>query len=187
MKSSSRNPAFRCLRLRLGKLIYMEEKRIGYIRNFIFGVEDSLVSTVGLLSGVAIAGTETKTIILAGVVLIFVEAFSMGAGSLMSENSAAEVAAGCEVPLRKSYLSSFIMFISYFVAGFIPLSPYLFLSIATAFWTSIIVALIALFILGVVSAKIAGTSLLRQGIQMLVIGGIAVGLGVLVGTFLSVI
>lgn len=26
-----------------------------YFRNFIFGVEDSLVSTVGLLSGVAIA------------------------------------------------------------------------------------------------------------------------------------
>jgi len=122
----------------------MEEKRIRFIRNFVFGVEDSLVSTVGLLSGIAIAGTETKTIILAGVVLIFVEAFSMGAGSLLSENSAAEVAVGEEVPLRHSYKASSIMFISYFVAGFIPLFPYLFLEVSTAFWVSILASLVAL-------------------------------------------
>jgi VIT1/CCC1 family predicted Fe2+/Mn2+ transporter len=48
-----------------------------YLRNFIFGVEDSLVSTVGLLSGVAVAGVASRTILLTGVVLIFVEAFSM--------------------------------------------------------------------------------------------------------------
>lgn len=163
----------------------MEPRRIAYIRNFIFGVEDSLVSTVGLLSGVAIAGTDIKTIILAGIVLIFVEAFSMGAGSLLSENSAAEVAVGREVPLARSYLSSFIMFISYFAAGFIPLSPYLFLPIAQAFWVSIAAALVALLILGIVSAKIARTVLWKQALQMLVIGGIAVGLGVAIGIFVS--
>ena len=163
----------------------MEEKRIGFIRNFIFGVEDSLVSTVGLLSGIAIAGTETKTIILAGVVLIFVEAFSMGAGSLLSENSAAEVAMGREVPLARSYLSSLIMFVSYFFAGFIPLLPYLFLSVGTAFYVSIGVSLAALFILGAVSAKIARTTLWKQALQMLIIGGIAIALGVLVGTFVG--
>jgi len=162
--------------------IGMEEKRIGFIRNFIFGVEDSLVSTVGLLSGIAIAGMETKTIILAGVVLIFVEAFSMGAGSLLSENSAAEVAVGREVPLARSYLSGFIMFVSYFFAGFIPLFPYLFLPVGTAFYTSIGVSLAALFILGAVSAKIARTSLLKQALQMFIIGGIAIALGALVGT-----
>ena len=53
----------------------------GYFRNFIFGVEDSLVSTVGLLSGVAIAGVPSRTILLTGVVLILVEAFSMAAGA----------------------------------------------------------------------------------------------------------
>ena len=71
------------------------------------------------------------------------------------------------------------------MAGFIPLVPYLFLPISIAFWVSIGVALVALFILGVVSAKIARISLLRQGAQMLCVGGIAVGLGVLVGTFLG--
>lgn len=163
----------------------IEEKRIRVIRNFVFGVEDSLVSTVGLLSGVAVAGTETKTIILAGIVLIFVEAFSMGAGSLLSENSAAEARAEHEIPLSRAYLTSFVMFISYFLAGFIPLFPYLILSTEVAFWSSIGVSLFALIILGAVSAKIAHTPLWRQALQMFVIGGVAILLGVLVGTFVG--
>lgn len=163
----------------------MDAKHINYIRNFIFGVEDSLVSTVGLLSGVAIAGTEVKTIILAGIVLIFVEAFSMGAGSLLSENASAEVAAGVELPLRHSYLSSFIMFVSYFIAGFIPLLPYLIFEVSTAFWVSIGAALLALFVLGAISAKIARTSLIKQALEMVIIGGIAIALGAFVGTIVS--
>ena len=63
---------------------------VSYFRNFIFGVEDSLVSTVGLLSGIAIADVPGHTIFLTGVVLIFVEAFSMAAGTFLSEYSAEE-------------------------------------------------------------------------------------------------
>ena len=40
-----------------------------YLRSFIFGVEDSLVSTVGLLSGVAIANASRDTILLTGTVV----------------------------------------------------------------------------------------------------------------------
>src|SRR3989344_3129963 len=58
-----------------------------YVRNFIFGAEDSLVSTVGLLSGVAIGGVAKVDILLPGMVLIFVEAFSMAVGSFLAEFS----------------------------------------------------------------------------------------------------
>ena len=60
------------------------------VRNFVFGIEDSLVSTVGLLSGVAVAAVPRETIILIGVVLILVEAFSMAVGSFLSEQSTEE-------------------------------------------------------------------------------------------------
>src|SRR3990167_523191 len=95
-----------------------------YFRNFIFGVEDSLVSTVGLLSGVAIAGVERETILLTGVVLIFVEAFSMAAGSFLSESSAEEFTTQKSASGTSSLFAGSIMFASYFVAGFIPLFPY---------------------------------------------------------------
>ena len=159
----------------------MEEKPISYIRNFIFGVEDSLVSTVGLLSGIAVAGTEPETIILAGIVLIAVEAFSMGAGSLLSEHSAREISLRQEVPIRTSFQSAAIMFLSYFFAGFIPLAPYIFPPVSLAFWTSIGASLFALLILGAVSGKKAGIRLLHPALEMLFIGGAAIGLGALVG------
>lgn len=157
------------------------------LRNFIFGVEDSLVSTVGLLSGVAIVGTSIRTIILAGVVLIFVEAFSMGVGSLLSENSEDEYVKKEEVPLKNSFLSSFIMFISYFVSGFIPLSPYFIFNTNTALPASIGVSLVALFVLGYFSARLSGLNKIRKGSEMLLIGGIAIGLGATVGILINIL
>ncbi len=96
-----------------------------YIKNFIFGVEDSLVSTVGLLSGVAAAGLPKKDIFVAGVVLIFVEAFSMGVGSYLSEDFTDDIKSR-KYRRSATLFASLIMFISYFTAGIVPLFPYLF-------------------------------------------------------------
>lgn len=165
----------------------MHAKKIAYLRNFVFGVEDSLVSTVGLLSGIAAAGEESHTIILAGIVLVFVEAFSMGVGSLLSDNSAKELESGAEEPLGKSLGGSLTMFVSYFISGAVPLAPYVLFRTETAFTVSIVLSMIALFSLGMISGKITKTSLVRQGLKMCTIGGIAILLGVIVGGVLSVV
>ena len=161
--------------------LIMESQRVAYLRNFVFGVEDSLVSTVGLLSGIAIAGLGTKEIFLAGLILIFVEAVSMSAGSFLSESSAKELATGKSGASRQNYFASAIMFVSYFVSGFIPLTPYLLCPVAGAFWFSIGAALVALFVLGVVSATLSKTKRAEAGVRMVVIGGVAIGVGVLIG------
>ena len=163
----------------------MHAKQIAFLRNFVFGVEDSLVSTVGLLSGIAAAGQSAHTIVLAGIVLIFVEAFSMGVGSLLSDNSAKEFQSGIEEPLGKSLRGSLTMFVSYFVSGFIPLAPYLLLKGAFAFPASIGVSMLALFALGWITGKVSKISPFRQGLQMCTIGGAAILLGVVVGTLVS--
>src|SRR3989338_7899488 len=107
-----------------------------YYRNFIFGVEDSLVSTVGLLSGISIAGVGNKTILVTGIVLIFGEAISMGAGSFLSESSAEIYESHRDGLTDRSYLDALIMFASYLVSGFIQLLPYMILPQNIAFWTS---------------------------------------------------
>lgn len=155
-----------------------------YLRNFIFGVEDSLVSTVGLLSGVAIAGVPQRTILLTGVVLIFVEAFSMGVGSYLSEQNAQEFTRRAELPVRQAVVGSLVMFVSYFVTGFIPLAPYLALPPALAFPTSVAASLLALFLLGALGARLFRMSVARHGLEMLVIGGAAILIGVAVGRLL---
>jgi len=166
----------------------MEQKRrerlISIFRNFVFGVEDSLVSTLGLLSGMAAADQEGETIVLAGLILIFVEAFSMGVGSLLSDNTAREMETRREEPLSGSFGGGVIMFVSYFISGFVPLAPYFFLPIDMAFSVSVALSLAALFALGAVSARWSGIPVLRQGLKMAVIGGLAIFLGVFVGSAL---
>lgn len=156
-------------------------RSVSYFRNFIFGVEDSLVSTVGLLSGIALAETPRSTILTTGVVLIFVEAFSMGAGSFLSEYSVDEYTNKSEKTGKKERISSVIMFFSYFISGFIPLSSYMFFPVTTAFYSSIIFSLVALFILGIIGARICRINVIKNAFRMVLVGGSAIVVGSLAG------
>lgn len=152
-----------------------------HFRNFIFGVEDSLVSTVGLLSGVAIANVAPQTIFLTGLVLIFVEAFSMAAGSFLSEEAGERYAQQQDVSMRHPFIASVVMFVSYFVSGFVPLLPYILLSTQIAFYVSIAASLFCLFLLGVLTGKVSKTSIVVSGLRMAGIGGAAIAVGVSIG------
>lgn len=154
-----------------------------FLRNLVFGVEDGLVSTVGLLSGIAIAGVPRGTIFLTGVVLIFVEAFSMAAGSFLSEASVEEMDGGVD-DTRGSIAAGAIMFAAYFVAGFIPLFPYLKFEVGQAFPVSIACSVVALLVLGYWSGR-KTSSASRKALRMALVGGLAIGVGVFAGSLLT--
>ncbi|OGH67767.1 MAG: hypothetical protein A3C15_02800 [Candidatus Magasanikbacteria bacterium RIFCSPHIGHO2_02_FULL_50_9b] len=156
-----------------------------YLRNFVFGVEDSLVSTVGLLSGVAIAGVPRATIFLTGAVLICVEAISMAAGSFLSEYSVEEFEKKSEVSAGRSIADASIMFVSYFLSGIIPLAPYLFFEAEEALQISVVATLCVLFALGAVGARLARVRVWRTGVRMVLIGGVAILAGVVVGQLID--
>lgn len=151
------------------------------LRNFIFGVEDSLVSTVGLLAGVAAADISHRNVIITGLVLIVVEGLSMGVGSFLTEETTDEMA-GFAPETFKSLKGAAVMLISYSLAGLIPLAPYGFFPGNQAVVISVALSLIGLFALGV------GTSIFYhrprpwvRGLKMIVLGGLAVLFGMLVG------
>ncbi len=154
-----------------------------FLRNVVFGVEDGLVSTVGLLSGIAIAGVPRETIFLTGVILIFVEAFSMAVGSFLSEASVEEMDGG-EDDTRGSVMAGVIMFASYFVAGIIPLSPYLVFNVEQAFAVSVAGSVFALFILGYWSGRKTKTAR-QKAVRMALVGGLAILVGVFAGSLLT--
>ncbi|MEK7569911.1 MAG: VIT1/CCC1 transporter family protein [Patescibacteria group bacterium] len=60
------------------------------IREVVFGIEDSLVSTLGVISGVAGGTSNRFLVILSGIVVIFVESLSMAAGTFLSSKSKQE-------------------------------------------------------------------------------------------------
>lgn len=156
-----------------------------YFRNFIFGVEDSLVSTVGLLSGIAIAGEPRETILLTGIVLIFVEAFSMAAGSFLSEASAEEYVRHRAAGEERSLGAALTMFLSYFIAGFVPLAPYLFFPRERALSLSVACSIAALFFLGLTSGRMTGVRMWRSALRMAIVGSVAIAVAASVGSFLG--
>ncbi len=163
----------------------LEKAKVAYFRNFIFGVEDSLVSTVGLVSGVAIAGLGREEIFTAGLILILVEAVSMAAGSFLSESSAEEYETHTNGGSDRTVRAAFIMLVSYALSGFIPLLPYLLLPVSVAFPASIAASLVALGVLGLISARFSRTGYIKSALRMALVGGVAIAVGVLAGHYLA--
>lgn len=157
----------------------------GYLRNFVFGVEDSIVSTVGFLSGIATSSIQRHELLIAGGVLIFVEAFSMGTGSYLSEQSSLEARYGSNARFMRSFWGGIVMFLSYLITGFLVLLPYVISFGGQSVLISVLFSLFLLFLLGIISARMTGLPILWRGFRMMVIGGIAVILGILVARFLE--
>ena len=155
-----------------------------YLRTIIFGITDSLVSTVGLLAGIDVAGAPHATLALTGIVYSFVEAFSMAVGSFLSEESGEEYESRADVAEGPSILAGGIMFVTFVAASLIPLVPYLIFTTWIALAVSIIVSILALFLVGLLSAHLAHLPLLWRGARMAILGGAAIVIGVIIGSLM---
>ncbi|NCU29535.1 hypothetical protein EOM60_02900 [Candidatus Saccharibacteria bacterium] len=155
-----------------------------YLQSAIFGINDALVSTTGVMVGIS-AGTGDKLIvILSGVVTIMVEALSIGSGQYLSLKSAHEYQG--ESKQKEAIISGVVMFFGYILGGLVPLLPILFMPVEQSRIAAIIFALIGLLILGYVKGKIVKVSPVRSAIEVFVIGGIATAVGLMVGNLMSV-
>ncbi len=157
-----------------------------YVRNIIFGIADSLVSTVGLLAGIDASGSARSTIIMTGVIYAFVESLSMAVGSFLSEEAGEEYERKVEQVSTAPLIAGVVMFFSFVCSSFIPLLPYVLTTSAYALWISIGLSLLTLFIVGIITARISKVSLLRHGVRMVLLGGAAILIGVVVGKYLHI-
>ncbi len=157
-------------------------------RSIIFGFEDALVSTTGVVVGIS-AGTQQKNVILlASFVTIIVEALSMGAGQFITEKSV------CELKKRSLFRrssdvalsSGIIMFVAYVLGGMIPVLPMIFLPFPISAVGATIAALSGLFALGYIKGKFVHIPPIRSGLEVFTIGGIATLAGLIVGFLFKV-
>lgn len=61
------------------------------IREFVFGIQDGLISTVGLVAGMQAAGSSRFVILMAGSAAVLSGAFSMSAGAYLSAKAEKEI------------------------------------------------------------------------------------------------
>jgi predicted membrane protein (TIGR00267 family) len=73
------------------------------------------------------------------------------------------------------------MGVSFVVAAFVPIGPYLFLDSKTAIPVSVAASLIGLFVLGVGKGRIVQKSPLLQGLEIVGIGVVSAGIGFALG------
>lgn len=213
----------------------------GVVREFVFGMEDGMVSTLGALTGIAIGSNQQQTVILAGCVIIAVESISMGIGSYLSNRSEKEVESrklqeekseieqypkeehdelialyrrdgwpeklagdmahyvsqhpnlmlkemayrelGIQPSLTPSSVKgALMMFASYVVGGLIPLTAYILQPIHVAIPISVLFTLTGLFALGAFTTAFTKQPFLKSGLRMLLIGGVALVVGLVVGS-----
>lgn len=157
------------------------------LREIVFGLEDSLVSTLGAITGIA-AGTGNQfVVILSGIVLIFVEALSMAAGSYLSAKSASEVQRkGTRFKMnREAVRAGAVMGVCYLGGGVFPLAFYFLLPVKVAILPSIVLTAIVLFALGAWKAKIVRTNWVRSGMEMMIVSLTAALLGFLIGRIVA--
>jgi len=163
------------------KLILNED----YFRSVMFGLQDGLVSTTGVVAGISAGVSDRAIIILASFVAISVEASSMAAGQYSSEKAVHEMTK--KGRHRDSLIiGATLMFFSYLAAGLIPIVPFLVFPPDIARAISILAALIGLFALGYFKGKIVKHRALRSAAEMLFIGGLATVIGLVVGNLLKV-
>ena len=87
-------------------------------------------------------------------------------------------------PIHSGRRDALVMSLSYLGGSLFPVVPYLLLPMHAAVLSSIGLTLIALFGLGVYKSKLAHGSMLRGGLEVMVIGAFAAGAGYLLGSLL---
>lgn len=77
--------------------------------------------------------------------------------------------------------------VTYLVAAVVPLWPYFFFSLHLALAVSLVCTLIALFAVGIAKGRITRFSLLRSGLQVMVVGSISAGVGFAIGRVVTAV
>ncbi len=156
-----------------------------YLRSILFGLQDGLVSTTGVVAGISSGVSDKGIIILASLVAITVEASSMAAGQYSSEKAVHQMDKTGK-HTDSLLLGALLMFISYFAAGMIPIAPVLLYRQPEAKIMSILLAFIGLFIIGYIKGKLVQMKPLRSAVELFIIGALATSIGLFVGNILKI-
>ena len=151
-----------------------------YLRSGLFGIQDGLVSTTGVVVGISTGVEDKAIIILASLVAVTVEASSMAAGQYSSEKAVHQM----DKTGRHTddlMIGAFIMFFGYLLGGIVPIIPTILFNQPNARIIAIISAFVGLFILGYVKGHFVKVKPLRSAIELFIIGAIATTIGLLVG------
>ena len=173
-----------------------ERERLGVrLKDFILGFQDGIVSSLGLVLGVAVATLNSSVVIISGISGALAEFISMAAVAYTS-TEAAEAFYKTEADHKKwkipkeyksPFESSLLVGFSDLAGSAIAIIPFLILKLNTAIVVSIILSALFLFLTGVIETKLTTGNWIKSGLKLTIIGLIAAFAGYLIGRILGAI
>lgn len=161
-----------------------------------FGLADGLIMSLGLIIGVAEATTDSRLVIVAGVIGGFANAFGNSIGFYMSQSAER----GLQIhettehnvvtkvhSTREIYLNSGFAFACSIAISILLLSPFVLLNISTAVILAFILGLLVAFLLGSYVGRISGERPLTCGLKYAIIAVLGAVVSHLIADLITVL
>lgn len=164
-----------------------------YLKASVYGASDGIVTTFAVVAGVVGAGLSLKTIMILGIANMMADGFSMAVGDYLGERSSLKlkISRGQKVEEQQLWITSVITFVSFVIAGTLPLLPYsvVFFGVdfpaEKQFLASIIATLSAMFFVGSLRTFVTKGVWWKNGLEMLLVGSLAAFVAYFLGAFLE--
>ncbi len=156
-----------------------------YLRSLLFGLQDGIVSTTGVVIGISTGVSNKEIIVLAALVAVTVEASSMAASQYSSEKAVHQMDKSGR-HTDSLYIGALIMFIAYLIGGAFSIVPILAFDQPIAKIFAVASAFTGLFIIGYLKGYLVEHKPLRSAIELFIIGAIATTVGIIVGYLFKV-
>src|SRR3989339_1773119 len=151
-----------------------------YLRSLMFGLQDGIVSTTGVVVGISTGVSDKAIIILAAFVAVTVEATSMAAGQYSSEKAVHQMDKTGK-HTDNLFIGAIIMFVAYLLGGAFPILPIVLFPQEISRILAIISAFLGLFLIGFLKGHLVEHRPLRSAVELFIIGSVATIVGVTVG------
>lgn len=159
-----------------------------YLAEMIYGANDGIVTTFAVVAGVAGAALDPAIVVILGIANLLADGFSMGMSNYLSRRSdiayQASVGETTDEIEKAPVKTAFVTFLSFVVAGWTPLLPYI-ASLRPFFELSVLTTAVVFFLVGASRTFVTQRSWYRSGAEMLVIGLIAASVAYGAGALLS--
>ena len=163
------------------------------VREVLMGAQDNLTNVLAVVLGVAIGAGRAELVALAGTAAAVAEAISMGGVLYTATRAELDLDAlerTAPEARRTARLgpagAAIVTGLAALAGGLLPLAPFLFLPLAPAVVTSVVLSILALFGLGSATAGVTRRSWWRDGLRLVLIAGTAALAAALIGALLRV-
>ncbi|KKQ40750.1 MAG: hypothetical protein US60_C0054G0009 [Microgenomates group bacterium GW2011_GWC1_37_8] len=158
-------------------------EKAGYLADAVFAASDGMVTTFAIVAGSAGASLGASIVLILGFANLFADGFSMAAGNYLGVKSEIEYE---EVKRKETdhegspIKHGLVTFVSFNIAGLIPLLPFLF-KIGSSFVASTVFVGFSLFAVGFLRSIYTRKNVIKSGTEMFAVGGLAAFVAFVVG------